>query len=69
MPETLFNKVAGLLGRQLMPETLLKKDTLAQVFSYKFYEISKNTFFTEHLWTTVSHVNMMMLICINSINT
>ena len=25
---------------------------MAQVFSYKFCEISKKTFFTEHLWTT-----------------
>ena len=32
-----FNKVAGL------PATLLKKETLAQVFSYEFYENSKNT--------------------------
>ena len=30
----------------------IKKETLAQVFSCEFYEISKNTFFTEHLWTT-----------------
>ena len=28
--------------------------TLAQVFSCEFCEISKNTFFTEHLWTTAS---------------
>ena len=42
----LFNKVAG-----LRPTTLLKK-TLAQVFSSEFCQISKNTFFTEHLWTT-----------------
>ena len=34
-----FNKVTGL--------------TLAQVFSCEFWEISKNTFFTEHLWATV----------------
>ena len=27
----------------------IKKETLAQVFSSKFSEISKNTFFTEHL--------------------
>ena len=27
---------------------------MAQVFSCEFCEISKNTFFTEHLWTTVS---------------
>ena len=28
----------------------IKKETLAQVFSYEFCEISKNIFFTEHLW-------------------
>ena len=33
---------------------LLKKETLAQMFSCEFCEISKNTFFTEHLWTTAS---------------
>ena len=27
---------------------------MAQVFSYEFCEIFKNTFFTEHLWTTAS---------------
>ena len=27
---------------------------LVQVFSCEFCEISKNTFFTEHLWTTAS---------------
>ena len=32
----------------------LKKETLAQVFSCEFSEISKNTFFTEHLWSTAS---------------
>ena len=32
----------------------IKKETLAQVFSYEFCEISKNTFFTEHLRTTAS---------------
>ena len=30
--------------------TLLKKETLAQVFSCKYCEISKNTLLTEHLW-------------------
>ena len=34
-----FNEVAG-----LMPATLLQKETLAQVFSCEFCEISKNTF-------------------------
>ena len=31
-----------------------KKKTLAQMFSCEFSEISQNTFFTEHLWTTAS---------------
>ena len=35
---------------------LYKKKTLAQVFSSEFCEISKNTFFTEHLWATTSVV-------------
>ena len=39
----LFNKIAG-----------LTKETLAQVFSCEFYEISENTFFTEHLQVAVS---------------
>ena len=32
----------------------IKKEALAQVFSCEFCEISKNTFFAEHLRTTVS---------------
>ena len=32
----------------------IKKETLAQVFSFEFCEISKKTFFTEHLRTTAS---------------
>ena len=35
-----FNKVAD-----LRPATLLKKDTLAQMFSYEFCEIWKNSIF------------------------
>ena len=35
----------------------IKKDTLAQVLSCEICEISKNTFFTEHLWTTASKQN------------
>ena len=37
-----------------------KKETLAQVFSGEFCEISKNTFFTEHFLTIVSEIS-----CIN----
>ena len=32
----------------------IKKESLAQVFSCKFREIPKNTYFTEHLETTAS---------------
>ena len=40
-----FSIIAG-----FRPVTLLKKETLAQVFSYEFCEISKDTFFTEQVW-------------------
>ena len=49
-----FNKVAS-----LSPETLLKK-TLAQVFSCEFCKISKNNFFTEHVWATASKVYFIL---------
>ena len=39
-----FNKAAG----------FIKRETLAQVFSCEFCEISKNTFFREHLRPTAS---------------
>ena len=42
-----FNKVAGLWP-------LNKKETLAQVFSFDFCEIFKNTYFEEHLQTAAS---------------
>ena len=32
----------------------IKKETLAQVFSCELCEISKNTYFTEHLWATAA---------------
>ena len=34
--------------------SFIKKDTLTQVFFCEFCEISKNVFFTKHLWTTAS---------------
>ena len=49
-----FDKVAG-----LRPATLLKKETLGQVFSCEFCDTPKSIFFTEHLWTTASG----MLLC------
>ena len=49
-----FNKVAG-----LRPATLLKKDSGTGAFLL-ICEISENTFFTEHLWTTVSGTRKMV---------
>ena len=46
-----LNKVAGLQAC-----VFFKKETLAQVLSCEFCEISKITFFTEHLWTTPSMI-------------
>ena len=41
-----------------LPEAcnFIKKETLAQVFSFEFCEIFKNTFFTEHIWATASRI-------------
>ena len=39
-----FNKVSGLRA------FFIKKETPAQVLFCEFYEVSKNTFFIEHLW-------------------
>ena len=43
-----FNKVAGAACN------LIKKETLAQVFSCEFCGISKNTILAEHVWATAS---------------
>ena len=34
----------------------VEKEALAQVFSCDFCEVFKNTFFTEHLWTTATEI-------------
>ena len=39
----------------------IKKETLAQVFSCEFCEVSKNNVFTEHLWTTLSEISITVL--------
>ena len=39
----------------------IKKETLAQVLSCEFCEISKNASFTEHLWTTASVFFLLLL--------
>ena len=41
---------------------MIKKETLAQVFSCEFCEISKNIFFTEHLLATAFFCHLITLI-------
>ena len=48
-----FNK-SILIKSQAKACNFIKIETLAQVFSCEFCEISKKIFFTEHLWTTTS---------------
>ena len=66
-PELLYKK--GVLrnstkftGKHLYQSLFFKKESLAQVFSCEFCGISKNTFFTEHLWTTVSKLLRFILL-------
>ena len=42
----------------------IKKESLGRAFSGKFSEISKNTFFTEHLWTTSAIIKIMPMMII-----
>ena len=43
-----------LISKRNALSKFIKKETLAQVFSCEFCEISKDTFFTEYLPTTAS---------------
>ena len=52
-----FNKVAGVAD---VTCNFIKKEILAQVFSFEFCEISKNTFFTENIWATASVIPFMV---------
>ena len=48
---------AKFAGKHLCQSLFFKKVALAQVFPCEFSEISKNTFFTEHLRATASDPN------------
>ena len=45
---------AKFTGKQLCQSLFFNKESLAQVSSCEFCEISKNTFFAEHLWAAAS---------------
>ena len=49
-----LRNLAQLKWKHLCQSLFLKKESLVQVFSSEFCEISKNIFFTEHLWATGS---------------
>ena len=57
------DRVSFLTKLQVETCNFIKKEILAQVFSCKFCEISKNTFFTEHLWATVSSSANTLVVC------
>ena len=52
---TSSNFLKAVLHKFYMRPAILLKKRLAQVFSCEFCELSKNTFFTEHLLATASH--------------
>ena len=53
----------SLLGKlQTEACNFLSKETLAEMFSCEFCEISYNTFFTEHLWATASQLGNKMIL-------
>ena len=47
-------RISFLIKLQAKVYNFIKKETLTQVLCCQFCEISKNTFFTEHLWATAS---------------
>ena len=62
--KAVLRNFAKFLGKHLCQSLFLnnacnfiKKATLAQVFSYEFCEISKNTSFIDHLWETASYAS------------
>ena len=60
--ENTSSRVSFLIKLQFLIN-FIKKEALAQVFSCEYCEISKNTSFTEHLWTTASSSRRLSVIC------
>ena len=60
-------RVSFLIKLQAEACNFIKKETLAQLFSCDFCEVSKNAFFKEHLWATASAETLLYLVIINSI--
>ena len=61
--ESTCAKVSFLITLQAEACNFIKKEILAQVFYCEFYKISKNTYFTEHLWVTTSgFINLLQFL-------
>ena len=58
VPESLF-----LIKLQAAGCNFIEKETLAQVFSCEFCEISKNTFFAEHFRATTAAMIQSVYVC------
>ena len=48
----MFSEILQNSQENIFARVFIKKETLARAFSCEFCKFSKNTFFTEHLWTT-----------------
>ena len=57
--ETPGNRVSFQIKLPTLVWNFNNKNTLAQMFSCKFWEICKNSFFTEHLWATASEEHLL----------
>ena len=53
-----YNLLRQTISLQIEACNFIKKEALARVFSCEFCEIFKNTFFTKHLSTTASVIDM-----------
>ena len=66
--ENTCGRVSFLIKLQAEACNFIKKETLAQMFSCDFCEISKNTFFTEHLWATASLKSLDLSPCLQALD-
>ena len=67
--ENNYARVSFVIKLQAEACNFIKKETLAQVFSCKFCEIFKSTFFTEHLWTIAFSQKLLMMFFYNIVET
>ena len=59
--ENICATVSSFIKWQAEECNFIKKEPLAQVFSYEFCKFFKNTYFMEHLWTTFSWHKLILI--------